>query len=245
MSDLRQNLIREFQDPDYRYGYAESFLNTKIAAQIRTLRESRGKKQAELGVLIGTKQSGFSRFEDVNHSVWKTDTLWKIARALDVRLNISFETFGSLLDEKERFSKGSLELPNFKNDPAFQQSAIMPKEGSRNLLDVVMADNPGLAATLSGAVGSLTALQKSSLNAVAYRNQLGTQISKAANTANAVVSNLTSNPRLTADRVQAQLAENANPGIDKSKVRSITSGKPWPHSKRTHDPSERRVRRLA
>src|SRR5438552_88666 len=105
MSDLRDNLKSEFQDADYRYAYAESFLNTKIASQIKTLREQRGKKQAEIGTLIGTKQSGFSRFEDVNHSVWKTDTLWKIARALDVRLNISFETFGNLIEEKERFSR--------------------------------------------------------------------------------------------------------------------------------------------
>src|SRR5260370_36974259 len=111
MSDLRKNLRNEFEDSDYRYAYAESFLNTKIATQIKTLREQRGKKQSELGALIGTKQSGFSRFEDVNHSVWKTDTLWKIARALDVRLNISFETFGSLMDDKEQFSKASLERP--------------------------------------------------------------------------------------------------------------------------------------
>ncbi len=123
MNDLRQNLIREFQDADYRYAYAESFLNTKIATQIKTLREQRGKKQGELGALIGTKQSGFSRFEDVNHSVWKTDTLWDIARALDVRLNISFETFGSLLGEKENFNRESLKRPEFAKDPAFADLA--------------------------------------------------------------------------------------------------------------------------
>ena len=123
MSDLRKSLIDEFQDPDYRYGYAESFLNTKIATQIKILREQRGKKQSELGVLIGTKQSGFSRFEDVNHPVWKTDTLWKIARALNVRLDISFKSFGSLIDDKEKFDKASLQCPDFENDPAFGESA--------------------------------------------------------------------------------------------------------------------------
>lgn len=126
MSDLRENLKNEFSDPDYRYAYAESFLNTKIATQIKTLREQRCKKQAELGALIGTKQSGFSRFEDVNHSVWKTDTLWKIARALDVRLNISFETFGSLIDDKEHFNKESLQRPDFENDPAFKKAGQGP-----------------------------------------------------------------------------------------------------------------------
>jgi len=119
VSDLRHNLKREFQNEDYRYAYAESFLNTKLAAQIKVLREARGKTQTEMGCLIGTKQSGFSRFEDVNHTVWKTDTLWKIARALGVRLDISFETFGNLIDQKERFSRETLERPDFTNDPVF------------------------------------------------------------------------------------------------------------------------------
>ena len=111
MSDLREKLKSEFQDEEYRYAYAESFLNTKIAAQIKTIREQRGKTQAEVGLSIGTKQSGYSRFEDINHSVWKTDTLWSIAKALGVRLNISFETFGSLIGDKEAFSKRTLERP--------------------------------------------------------------------------------------------------------------------------------------
>jgi len=124
VSDLRQNLNSEFRNEDYRYAYAESFLNTKLATQIKVLREARGKTQAEMGCLIGTKQSGFSRFEDVNHTVWKTDTLWKIARALGVRVDISFETFGSLIEQKERFSRQSLERPDFANDPAFSAAAL-------------------------------------------------------------------------------------------------------------------------
>lgn len=155
MSDLRDKLKIEFQDAEYRYGYAESFLNTKIAMQIKILREQRGKKQSELGELIGTKQSGFSRFEDVNHSVWKTDTLWKIARALDVRLNISFDNFGSLLDEKENFTKEGLERSRFEEDPAFNSSeklGLEPspavKDPSRDLYQDSKQDNttPDLAA---------------------------------------------------------------------------------------------------
>ena len=125
MSDLRERLKREFKDEDCRYAYAESFLNTKLAAQIRVLREKRKKTQVEMGAAIGTKQSGYSRFEDVNHSVWKTDTLWKIARALGVRLNISFETFGSLIDEKERFNREILERPDYAEDPDARESGLL------------------------------------------------------------------------------------------------------------------------
>jgi len=121
VSDLFQTLKVEFQDEDYRYAYAESFLNTKIAAQIKTLREQREQTQAQLAAKMGIKQPGYRRFEDINHSVWKTDSLWMIARALGVRLNISFETFGTLPEEKKKFNKESLQRPEFKDDPAFTE----------------------------------------------------------------------------------------------------------------------------
>jgi transcriptional regulator with XRE-family HTH domain len=137
VSDLRQNLRNEFGDPEYRYAYAESFLNTKLATQIKTLREQREKTQAELGAVVGTKQSGFSRFEDVNHSVWKTDTLWKIARALGVRIDISFMTFGSLIEEKERFSKESLQRPDFEHDPDFQEAQASEPNEVGSLMELI------------------------------------------------------------------------------------------------------------
>jgi len=130
VSDLLQALRAEFRDPDYRYAYAESFLNTKLATQIKILREQRQKTQAELSAAIGTKQSGFSRFEDVNHSVWKTDTLWKIARALDVRVDIAFKTFGTLAEEKQRFIKEALQCPDFEHDPVFAEPRAGAADGN-------------------------------------------------------------------------------------------------------------------
>ena len=112
-----EGLKQEFQDEEYRYAYAEDFLNTWVATQIVTLREQRGLNQTELGELIGTKQPGVSRLENVNHSTWKTETLKKIAKALGVRLRISFETFSTLLDEDNNFSRRFLMRPKFDDDP--------------------------------------------------------------------------------------------------------------------------------
>ena len=116
-NESRGALNGEFQDEDYRYAYAEDFLNTWVATQIVTLREQRGLNQTELGELIGTKQPGVSRLENVNHSTWKTETLKRIARALGVRLKISFETFGSLMEEDANFSRRFLMRPEFDKDP--------------------------------------------------------------------------------------------------------------------------------
>lgn len=130
-SILRQNLTEEFRDKDYRYAYAESFLNTRLASQIKMIRQQRELTQAQVAELMGIKQSGYARFEDVNHSVWKTDTLWNIARALDVRVNVSLETFGSLIDEKEHFDKPHIERPAFDKDPAFHPSIRSEEDAER------------------------------------------------------------------------------------------------------------------
>src|ERR1035441_6143828 len=113
----REVLKQEFQDEEYRYAYAEDFLNTWVATQIVALREQRGLSQVAFGDLIGTKQPGVSRLENVNHSTWKTETLKRIAKALGVRLKISFETFSTLLDKDINFSRKFLMRPKFEDDP--------------------------------------------------------------------------------------------------------------------------------
>jgi transcriptional regulator with XRE-family HTH domain len=130
MSEYRETLKEEFRDKEYREAYADDFLNTKIATQIRAIRERRGLTQKELGEKIGTKQEGVSRLENVNHASWNIATLKKIAFALDGRLNVSIETYGSLLDEAETFSRESLERPSFEQDPEFKEKEIAVGAGA-------------------------------------------------------------------------------------------------------------------
>jgi transcriptional regulator with XRE-family HTH domain len=113
VEDLRQ----EFRDPEYRYGYAESFLDTYIAAQIKTLREQRKWDQAELATRIGTKQSAISRLENVNYSSWSVSTLKRLARAFELRLKISFEDFSTLAFDVQNFNARTLRRVSFSSDP--------------------------------------------------------------------------------------------------------------------------------
>ncbi len=126
MSESHETLKRELMDEEYRNAYAEDFLNTSIATQIRVLRDLRQMSQQELADRIGTKQAGISRLENVNYSAWKTETLRKLARALGVRLRITFETFGTLLDDAAQFSRESLQRPKFEDDPVFKGPVAPP-----------------------------------------------------------------------------------------------------------------------
>lgn len=93
---MRKTKNRFKEDHEYRHAYADEFLNTMVRTQIRVLREQRGMSQGDLARRIGTTQTAISRLENVNYSSWNIRTLKKIAEAFDLRLHVSFETFGSL-----------------------------------------------------------------------------------------------------------------------------------------------------
>lgn len=120
MNELRrEELIENFRDKEYRESYAEDFLNTTIATQMRVLREQRGLTQEELASAVGTKQTAISRIENVDNAARNIGTLAKIACQLGCRLKVSFETYGTLVDDSLSFSRENLQRPSFEEDPVF------------------------------------------------------------------------------------------------------------------------------
>lgn len=124
MNALVKALKREFiESKEYRHAYADDFLNSSIATQIKVLREQRELRQIDLARVADMKQSMISRLENVNYSSWSIKTLKRLAEAFDVVLTVKFERFKDLVLDADRFSRKSLEVPNFENDPFFSHSA--------------------------------------------------------------------------------------------------------------------------
>lgn len=122
MSELSERLKAEFKDKEYRYAYAKSASCTHLAAQLKVIREQRGGTQNELSRACGV---GIARFEDVNCASWNIETLWKMAEALGVRVHISFETFGGLIDQVESFNRENLTRLPFDQDPGCENAKPM------------------------------------------------------------------------------------------------------------------------
>jgi transcriptional regulator with XRE-family HTH domain len=120
----REELIKAFRDQEYRESYAEDFLNTSLATQMRVLREQRELTQAQLAEEVGTKQTAISRIENVNNTARNIGTLMKVAFKLGCRLKVSFETFGSLVDESLQFSRENLMRPTLEEDPVFAGPSV-------------------------------------------------------------------------------------------------------------------------
>jgi transcriptional regulator with XRE-family HTH domain len=119
MSALIKLLKQAFKDKDYRHGYADEFLNSSIATQIKVLREQRGWSQKELAQSANMKQPRISVMENVNYSSWSIKILRELAEAFDLTLCVSFETFGKRLADIERFNRENLERLSFEDDPIF------------------------------------------------------------------------------------------------------------------------------
>jgi transcriptional regulator with XRE-family HTH domain len=138
MHDIEAALRSELRDPEYAEAYAESFLNTFIATQIKVIREQRAMTQADLAERTGTTQAGISRFENVNYSSWSIRTLTKIARAFSTRLKVSFETYGTLPDEVIQFERAALERVARDQDPGlgefYQGQALNPARHEAEIL---------------------------------------------------------------------------------------------------------------
>jgi len=121
MSHSRQHLIEQFESRDYREGYDDTFSDSWIASQINVIRKDRGLTQAQLGEMVGIKQAGISRIENVNYGRWNVGTLRRIAHALGTRLKVSLEAYGSLVEEAVGFSMEALKRPSFEDDPVFRK----------------------------------------------------------------------------------------------------------------------------
>ena len=138
MSELVDKLRGEFQDEEYRHEYADECLNTMIATQIKVLREQRDMTQKTLAKKADMLQPRLSVLEDASYSSWSISTLKRLARAFDLTLKVSFESFTSFILDFESMGRDTLERMSFKDDPLFKStkvatSARFRKKGPSNM----------------------------------------------------------------------------------------------------------------
>ncbi|HEY4424444.1 MAG TPA: helix-turn-helix domain-containing protein [Pyrinomonadaceae bacterium] len=147
MSELTKNWIREFQDKETRHIYAENFLNTYIATQLKVLREDREWTQQQVAEETGMKQERISVLEDVNYESWTIKTLKRFARAFDLVLSIKFENFGTFLKDYDSFSRDNLKRLSFDKDPAFHPElspkAVVARTGTGKMAQFARTVNTG------------------------------------------------------------------------------------------------------
>ena len=124
MSSPFDRMQQEFPDKEYRHTYAIGLVNSKLATQLKVLREQRGWTQAQLAEKCGMQQARISVLEDVNYASWSISTLRRIGKAFDLWLDVEWKEFGELPRTLQNLSRETLERDSFDKDHIFHQAEL-------------------------------------------------------------------------------------------------------------------------
>jgi|GEM_PF-2461977 len=116
MNEFGKTLCSEFVDKDYAHAYMDQFYDMTISAQIKALREQRGWSQEELAQYSGMKQERISTLESGDYSAWTMSTLRKLAKAFDITVKMSFDTFSKGILDVVNLRREKLQVPSREQD---------------------------------------------------------------------------------------------------------------------------------
>jgi transcriptional regulator with XRE-family HTH domain len=130
IDSIRAQLWAKMRDKPYRDTFVAAHLSTNIAAQIQTLRETRGWKQKELAQKTDMGPARISVMENPSYDRFNLSTLRRLASAFDVALTVRFEPFSSLVNWVANLSPEKLSVPGFDQDSLSKpetQTLISPR----------------------------------------------------------------------------------------------------------------------
>lgn len=86
---MMNHLDKMMENQDFRTEVILQGLYMDLAQSVQAIRMSRGLNQADLAKLIGTTQSGVSRFENLSQCSFTLRSLARFADALNCELKVS------------------------------------------------------------------------------------------------------------------------------------------------------------
>jgi transcriptional regulator with XRE-family HTH domain len=152
-SPWSNELVRELTDEEFRHEYMMDQVRSRIAFQIRALREQRQWNQSDLAKVSGKTQSVISRLEDPDYGKLSLQSCLEIAVAFDLPLLVQFVEWDDWLARMSNTSPSALRKRSF--------DANRLLEMERRINNSAGANNPseqkttlqqlGLSSTVGGA----------------------------------------------------------------------------------------------
>jgi transcriptional regulator with XRE-family HTH domain len=146
---IKQQVLQALQtDKQYRCGFVEEAIRSRITAQIKTMREQQDWGYKRFAEEIGKKVSWAYRLEDPNAAPPTIPTLLRVAEAFDIGLDVRFRPFSELLEDITTLGAESFSTYSFEeelNMGAFSRSRRRRKvrgSGCRRARAKVAAEKP-------------------------------------------------------------------------------------------------------
>jgi transcriptional regulator with XRE-family HTH domain len=119
MSSIQQQMLEGLKSSkEYRHGFIEESIQSRLTAQINTLRKQQGWDLKTFADKLGKKLSWAYRLEDPNAAVPTIPTLLEVAETFDVGLDVRFRRFSELLDDAVNLTPSSFSVPSFESELA-------------------------------------------------------------------------------------------------------------------------------
>lgn len=113
-NSIKRQMLEQMQDSkEYRHGFIEEAIRSRLVGQITALRKERGWDLKTFAEKIGKKVSWIYRLEDPNAPPPTIPSLLEVAEAHDVGLDVRFRPFSELLDEVTNLTPRSFLVPSF------------------------------------------------------------------------------------------------------------------------------------
>ncbi len=117
INSIKNQILEQMQSSkEYRHGFIDEAIRSRIVGQITALRKERGWDLKTFASKIGKKLSWAYRLEDPNSAPPTIPSLLEVAETFDIGLDVRFRSFSELLSDATSLSPASFLVPPFDEE---------------------------------------------------------------------------------------------------------------------------------
>lgn len=134
MTKISQRRLSRLARKEYRQEYMREIVRGWVSHQIKALREQRDWSQDKLGELCNKPQATIGRLESPSYGRWNITSLFELAEAFDVALEVKFVSWPTFLRTSEDVGEEAMRVGSWSSEDFVAQGSQATSYTARELL---------------------------------------------------------------------------------------------------------------